>query len=478
MKVLLVNPPRYNKIPVIREERCEIIERNSVLPPYSLLQIASLLRERGCDVCLIDANGEDIEYPNFEKKISEIDYDAIIFRFTPTTFNWDMKVASISKKYSASPTIGICLTLGAAYNAVFEDGKELDIYILHEYETVAPKLIETLTFGGELSAVKGIAYRFNGEIKLNESSPPIQNYDDIPLPAYDLLPSFKFYYENTKHGQPFTIMYTSKGCPYSCVYCTVANTKWKARSAESVLKELRHLKQKYNINTVTFYDETFTVDRKRVEKITQGMIDEKLDINWYCNSRVDLIDKELLKQMKLAGCRAVCLGIESGSQKIMGAINKNASVEKAAAAIKMVKDSGIKVNCSFIFGLPNENWDTVNETLKFVKQTMPNGAQFNVVVPYPGTKLYDIALDNGWIKEDIDFRSMYQHVSIMRTKELTTNEIEQARQKGYRALYFNPGWWIQNIRYVISNPEDFVLAKNYSIKILTNIFLNKMDFAH
>ena len=98
MKVLLVNPPRFNKLPVVREERCEIIERNSILPPYSLLQIASLLRERGHEVSLIDANGENINYSAYEKIISQMDYEAVIFRFTPTTFDWDMRIAAISKK--------------------------------------------------------------------------------------------------------------------------------------------------------------------------------------------------------------------------------------------------------------------------------------------------------------------------------------------------------------------------------------------
>ncbi|MDL5502399.1 MAG: hypothetical protein QSU88_04200, partial [Candidatus Methanoperedens sp.] len=96
MKVLLVNPPRFKKMSVIREERCEIIEKNSVLPPYSLLQIASLLRGQGHKVNLIEANGENIEYPDFEKLLSEEDYEAVIIRFTSSTFDWDLKVASIS----------------------------------------------------------------------------------------------------------------------------------------------------------------------------------------------------------------------------------------------------------------------------------------------------------------------------------------------------------------------------------------------
>ncbi len=111
----------------------------------------------------------------------------------------------------------------------------------------------------------------------------------------------------------------------------------------SIIGELMHLKQNYNIKTVTFFDETFTIDRKPVENITQAIIDEKLNIKWYCNSRVDLINSELLEKMKRAGCGAVSLGIESGSQKIMDGTNKRASVEKAGNAIKMVKDAGIQV---------------------------------------------------------------------------------------------------------------------------------------
>lgn len=478
MNVLLVNPPRYNGIPVVREERCEIIERNSVLPPYSLLQIASLLREREHEISLIDANGENMNYPKFEKMLTKINYDVLFFRFTPTTFDWDVRVATISKKYSDATTIGICWTLSNFAKAMLEEAKHLDIYLRHEYEVVAPELVDALSAGKELSDIRGIAYRRNGEIRLNEPSPPIKNYDDIPLPAYDLLTSFKFYYENTKHGQPFTIMYTSKGCPYSCIYCTVANTKWKARSAESVLEELRHLKRNYNIKTVTFFDETFTIDRKRVEKICKAMIDEKLNIKWYCNSRVDLIDRELLKKMKQAGCRAVCMGVESGSQKIIGGTNKRASVEKAAEAIKMVKDAGIKVYCSFIFGLPGENWETVNETIEFVKRTLPTGAQFNVAAPYPGTKLYDIALERGWINKQTDFRSMYQHESVMRTEELREEDLDTARKKAYKAIYLNPKWWLQNIFHVAKNPEDFEIASRYVVKIINNFFINKMDYAH
>jgi radical SAM superfamily enzyme YgiQ (UPF0313 family) len=465
MKVLLVNPPRFNKKSVIREDRCEIIEKNSVLPPYSLLQIASLLRKNGHEVCLIDANGENIDYSTLEKRISEKEYEALIFRFISATFDWDMKVAAISKKYSGAHTIGICCTLVSFSETVLNEVKDLDIYLRHQYEVVAPEIIEKLSGRDDLSVVAGITYRQEGKIKINRDADPIKNYDDVPLPAYDLLKSFDLYYADTKHGQPFTIMYTSKGCSYNCIYCTMANSKWKPRSAESVMGELRYLKKNYNINTVMFFDETFTMDKKRVEKITQAMIDEKLNIKWYCNSRVDILDMDILERMKQAGCRAVCMGIESGSQKIIGGANKRISVDKSAQAIQMVKDVGIKAYCSFIMGLPGENATTVKETIEFIKKTLPTGGEVNVASPYPGTKLYDIALEKGWITKQIDFRSMNQSKSMMRTDELTTQEIDKARDKAYQALILNPKWWIQNIGYVIRNPNDFDLAYKYCINV-------------
>jgi radical SAM superfamily enzyme YgiQ (UPF0313 family) len=200
------------------------------------------------------------------------------------------------QKHSDATTIGICCTLVDFSEQVLNEAKDLDIYLRHEYEVVAPELIDKLSAGDELSDVAGIAYRQNNEIKVNRYAEPIKNYDDIPLPAYDLLKSFNLYYVRTKHAQPFTIMYTSKGCSYSCIYCTMANSKWKPRSAKSVMGELRYLKKNYDINTVMFFDETFTMDKKRVEEITQAIIDEKLNIKWYCNSRVDILDMDILKK--------------------------------------------------------------------------------------------------------------------------------------------------------------------------------------
>lgn len=479
MKILLVNPPRFHGIPVIREERCEITERYSVLPPYSLLQIASILRNEEHEVQLIDANGWNLGWKELISRIRSAEYDMLIFRFTPTTFDWDTKIASISKRINPKAlTAGICWTLQTVPKEVLRDCADLDVYIMHEYETVAPTLVSAISNGEDLSTVPGIAYRIYNEIRVNSPAKSLPDWDSLPLPAYDLLPSLKNYYINTPHGSPFTIMYTSKGCPYSCIYCTVRNTKLKLRSAESIINELRYLKRRFNVRTVSFFDETFTINRDRVMIIAEAIKKEKLSIIWYCNTRVDLVDRDLLKAMYDGGCRGISFGIESGNQKILNNAKKGITVEQAENAIRWAKEVGIKVYCSFMFGLPGENWKTVKETINFVKRTLPTGAQFNVAVPYPGTELYKIAVEKKWIKEGANWREMYQHEAIMRTDELSYEDLNKARKMAYRALYFNPKWWLQNVGHTLRHPEDLPLATKYVIKIIKNYIFHKMTHAH
>ena len=476
---MIVNPPRFRGVPVIREERCEVTERYSVIPPYSLLQIASILTGEGHSVQLVDANGTNLSSEQVKSIIQSSKYDVVIFRFAPTTYDWDMKIPSFSKMaHPKAWTVGICWTLRTVPESVLSNAPDLDIYVMHEYEVVTPAVVSAISFGKNLSTVLGIAYRSGDRIEVNAPSKPIENWDSLPLPEYDLLPSIKNYFINTRHGSPFMIMYAGKGCPFSCIYCTERNTKAKNRSAERILNELRYIKEKFTVKTVSFFDETFTIDKERTIAIAEGIKRENLKILWYCNTRVNLVDKSLLETMYKGGCRGISFGIESGSQKILDNAKKGVTVEQAEEAISLTKKVGIKVYCSFIFGLPGENWSTVGETIKFVRRTLPTGAQFNVAVPYPGTELYQIALKKGWIKAGIDWASLYQHESVMRTDELTSEDINKARKMGYRALYFNSKWWLQNLLHVFKEPDDFQLAVRYSIKIINNYVFNRMVHAH
>jgi len=479
MKILLVNPPRYlEKISVVREDRCEITERFSVLPPYSLIWIASILRDQGHNVKLVDANALKTSYVELKKELNFSEYELLIFRFTPTTFDWDMKMTQISKECNgALKTIGICLTLRHLQQNVMEKADCLDFFVPQDWENVVPKLVESLEKGYNVENIKGISYRKNCKIFVNSYAEPTDDYDSLPMPAYDLLPDFELYRPNTPVDGNYAIMSTSKGCPYKCIYCTVSRTFFKIKSAKKVLEELRLLNSKYNVKLVSFFDETFTIDRNRTMEISKTIRDEGLHIKWYCNTRVNLVDEELLKIMYDGGCRGIAYGIESGSEKILNNAKKEITIEQAKNAIKWTKGAGIKTYASFIFGLPGENWNTVEETINFIKEVLPHSAQFNVAVPYPGSELYDFAIKNGLIS-DTDWRDFYQHKALMRTEELSTSDLEKARKLAYKTLYFNHRWILSNMAWILREPRDLKLGVKYYLKALKNYSLYGMEHAH
>ncbi|MBD3203972.1 radical SAM protein [Candidatus Woesearchaeota archaeon] len=468
-KILLVNPPRINDMPVIREDRCEIIDRNSVLQPYSLLQLGSILRDQGHVVKLIDANGFNLSYEDINRSVQG--FDVLIFRFTPTTFKNDTKICDIYKKKNNGTSIGISYTLDSVARDVLKRVKNMDIFVGKNSLSIIPDLINNID---NLSNVPGITYKKNNTIIRTQQFKDHSISMDFPMPAFDLLASFEPYYINTNVGKSFSIVYSSQGCPFLCKYCTVANSPLKIKPASKVIDEIRFLKRNYNIELISFFDETFTINRKRVIKICEEI--KKLNIKWYCNTRATLLDKKLLGLMKKAGCDGISLGIESGSQKILDNVSKGIKVQEQKNGINLVKKAGIKVYCSFIFGLPGETKETIEETINFLKETLPTSAQFNIAVPYPGTELHHTAEKNGWLKNK-EWEDFYQDEISMIPGSLTPEDLISARKRAYKTLYFNPRWIFQNVIFVIKNPADFKLALYYSFKIFKNYLIHGMKHA-
>jgi len=478
MKVALVNPPRVDGIPVIREDRCEITDRSSLVPPYSLIQIAAQLKSAH-DVVVLDANGLNMSHAQLKEQLGAFCPDVLIFRFTPTTFDSDMEVAHIAKQVNPDTlTVGMCWTLKEFAERVLRERAELDVYITGDYEVVARNIVNALEDREELEDVKGIAFFEEGQLVATPAPYAQFDYDELPIPAYDCLPPLSTYYINTRHGSPFTIMYTSKGCPYSCIYCTVRRTTWRARSAQNILEEIFYLKEHHNIRTVSFFDETFTFDRERVVELCEGMCEQQINIRWYCNTRVNHVDEELLGLMRSAGCRGMSFGAESGSDEILKRAKKGATVAQTARAVREAKAAGIKTYLSFMFGLPGESWDTVQETVDFVKKVLPNSAQFNITVPYPGTELYEEGVKKGYIPEELDWRQLFQHSSILRTEHMSPAELEQARRLAYHSLYFNPRWILSNVLFLLREPTEIPLGVRYYLKSLKNFFVHNMEHAH
>ena len=455
MNILLIALPRYNSIPVLREERCENITKSRLDTPATLLIMASLLREKGHKIDFIDANGFDLSYDTISEEMINKKFDCVIFSFCSQILNHDLEICKIAKKSNPN-----CITIGfnwyANYYAkgILTEYSKFDIYVTGPTLSVIGNLIECLSENGNLGDVGGIAYRDgDGLIRLNNKIDSEIKFDDLPIPAYDLLPSFKPYYLVDPLLSPYALVYSGKGCPFGCIYCNVAKTKYSARSVDNILKELKILKKLGNVRYTWFFDEVFTINRKRVIEICERILEEDINIKWFCDSRVELVDEELLKMMRKGGCIGISYGVESGSQKILDNMNKGNTVEQAKKALIWTKKAHIPIHCNLILGYIGEDEETLKETEYFIRETLPETLQISIISPKPGIKFTKLAIENGWIPKEPDWKEHLMMPLELENYEPFNLNLDIERKKLSRILNYNPKWWLSNINTLVRNHE-------------------------
>jgi radical SAM superfamily enzyme YgiQ (UPF0313 family) len=383
-------------------------------------------------------------------------YDVIIFTIASAIIEHDIKICDIIKGLNPS-----CITIGYSWYAknfgkeILTEYQNLDVLIIEDPFSVVENLINVLSRNGDLTLVGGIAYRDSNNdnlIKINSKLDSRKAFDDLPLPAYDLLTTFKPYYIYSPLLSPYALVYAGKGCPFGCKYCNVARTKYSGRSAEKIVKELKLLKKLGNIKYIWFFDEIFTINRKRVIEVCNKIIEEKLNIRWLCDSRVDLVDEELLKLMRRAGCIGISYGVESGSQRILNLMNKGITIKQAKNALLWTRNAHIPMQLNLILGYIGENEESINKTKSFVKTTLPDVLQITKMMAYNDTEFNKIALKKGWIREDSDWK-----VILKSSKKRIVNyepfniDLWGERKKLYRILYYNPKWWLIILITLIRN---------------------------
>jgi anaerobic magnesium-protoporphyrin IX monomethyl ester cyclase len=481
LRLALVNPPRFKGLKVIREDRCEITERDSILPPVSLLQIAAVLRSRDHEISLLDANGFDLDLDGVAKWLNQNPgIEAVIIRFTPTTFKSDVQVLSEAKKMNHDiRTIGLCWTLRSQSQEVLRLCPDLDVYVTGDSLECATEVIEALDHDRPIRNGSNIvSVRSNTAMKLSSENHHGIRLEDVGIPAYDLLPSLDPYYANTRYRTPYTIIYSSKGCPFGCRYCTVARTRVDFRSPSSVLSEIDYLVKSYGLRSFTFFDETFTLDRKRAEDICTLLEKREYGLSWFCNTRSDLLDPKLLASMRRAGCEGISLGVESGSQLVLDACAKGTTVERNYDAIRDAKRADLRVFASFILGLPGENRETIKDTNAFIRRARPNGIEINLAVPYPGTSLYESMLKENPSLERLDWEELLQDSPPVSLSSIDLGELADQRVRLYRSLYLNPIYLVENVLGILRTPAEVPLAMRFYWKTMRNLFIHSMSRAH
>ncbi len=476
MKILILNLPRYKNFSVTREGRCELTLNHRVDTPATLLIIAALLKEKNYDFDFIDANGLNLSYYHILNQIKSQRYDIIVFTFVSSIIDHELKFCDLVKKINPS-----CVTIGYSWWArnygkeILNEYPSLDILIMEDPFSIIEDLVAHLTGYRDLSNVNGIAFRdFNNNIKVNSELKSRKNFDDLPLPAYELLDTFEPYYIYSPLMKPYALIYSGRGCPFGCKYCNVARTKYSGRSAKNIIKELKLLKKLGKIKYVWFFDEIFPMKRKRIVEICQRMIKEKIKIKWLCDSRADLVDRELLQLMKRAGCIGISYGIESGSQTILDNMNKGIKVEQAKKALKWTRKAHIPIQLNLIFGYIGETRKTLKETEMFVRETLPEFIQVNPMLALTDTEFINLAIKSGWLSENIDWKTNLT-VPYKKLNNYKPYELSLWKEIVYlnKILHSDIKWWITIIKTLIWNPKlilpiiGIFLKKSESI----NLFL-------
>ena len=356
-----------------------------------------------------------------------------------------MKLINIAKQ--AQPQA--VTMLGGSHGTFWDENAlneypSLDIVVRREGEITFIELLEKLQSQSSLSNVLGITYRNGDKIVRNADRPFIQDLDSLPFPAHHLLSL-----ENLRHnGKILFPLISSRGCVFWCDFCSTVRMfgrGYRMRSPKNVVDEMQLIHDKYGIEQVTFYDDAFTVDRNRVMKICDELHARKLHMTWDCGTRVDMVDRELMKTMREAGCIAVWLGVESGSEAILGAMNKKIKLEQTRLAYKTAHEVGLMTIANVVLGFPGETEQTAKATIRFVKELNPEDVGFYVATPYPGTPMYEEVKKNGWLRVT-DFDKYDTAGPTFETPQLSMEKLAEIRYKAYQQFYLRPGYVLHMMR--------------------------------
>lgn len=447
MRILLLNPPPIKLGAFVKDGRCQTRSGGELWPPFTLGIIASLLKENDFDFTFIDATAEKLTIDEFSRFIEKTSFDIVLINSTTATFFDDLAVARIIK---AKDKEIITVFYGTHVTALPDEAlsyEEIDYVIRKEPELTALKLFKALKEGKSVGNIKGVSYKLNGKHLHNPDISLNYDLDMLPFPALELFPNEKYLMPH--NNQKFTVIRSSRGCPFHCIYCTSRlyyGCKWRTRSVDNVLDEIERDVNDFKIENFHFNSDTFNLDKKWIFDFTEGIKNRGLDIKWVANSRVDTLDAKSLKAMKNSGCWLLSLGTESGDQKILNNTKKGITLKQSLNAVKLANSIGIETLCYFMFGLPGETKQSIVKTIKFAKELEPSYVRFYKAVPYPGTEFYNTAEKNGLIKSK-DW-SLYDMADcdIYEINEIPSKELMHEIKKAYFSFYLRPSYALQQFK--------------------------------
>jgi radical SAM superfamily enzyme YgiQ (UPF0313 family) len=422
-RLLVVNPPSKDK--TINRDMAGGLGYSAgegvVLPPIDLLNIVTTLKKNKYKVFFIDAIAERIDNRKyFLDFIEENKINTVILGLSLPTLTEDIGFGKYLKNNLSG--LRVVYKTGINYKQILEKvirESGVEMVIFSECDLTIVDYLDGKRNSG--SCVRnGFKIIFNPMSQLER----VNNINDLPIPAreetkidlykYVLLPGV------------VTTMQTSRGCPYPCgIYCPyplVQGNMWRSMSVARIIKELRVI-YRMGITSILFRDATFTLDQTRIIKLCNQIIKNNLIICWWCETRINVLSTELLIRMKKAGCIGINVGVETLDQEMIINHGKPGVTLESVKKIRLAaKEVGIKLHFLMIIGLPDENLRTITNTFEYLIQLKPESVGFSIITPYPGTEMFDKAINSGLIN-DFDWNKFNGSISNMRTKYLSSFDI-------------------------------------------------------
>lgn len=454
---------------------------NTYFPPIGLLSIATVIKNAGHEVRVLDGVLEDFNLP----EIKSFAADIVGFSFVTTYYQTTKNAIDVIRPIL--PEALFCA--GGVHPTALPEktlrAMELDFVIIGEGEETILALIDRCLDGKKgqeiYKGIKGVAYLDHNNTFVKEALRPLQDMTKLPIPQREFLDFEKYItFPGTIKGKPLlrsASLIVSRGCPYDCIFCgnkIMWRSKLRFRTPEQAIEEVNYLHNTYGIKGFYFVDNLFTGNKKWILKLCDLMQELPFEIYWECNARVDTITDELIAKMKKAGCVQMDFGLESGSNEVLRILKKKTCLEKAEEAFKILNKHGVRTAATFIIGTPGETLNQMKKTFRFAKRINPDNVCFNFVTPYPGTELYDDAIKNQWIAKDIKFDEAW--VSRLASRPVLAAEypaetLSKLRRKFHRGFFLRNYINLPNIylgfvllQTIIKTPLKFIKITVYFVK--------------
>lgn len=416
-------------------------EKLGIFPSLALAGLAAWVRQHGYATKIIDLHVQNMFPADADGLVRE--FDPHIVALTSKTLGWPAVIEIAQMVRATCPKA--LIVVGGPHMSIY--AKEslswecFDLAVVGDGEETFLEICDRYESGSSMDDLQGAVVRLkNGDLQLNPARPLPKDIDQYPMAAWDLIPVQDYHCLTLL--KPFATMVTTRGCPWHCGYCSqVYSEKLRFRAVELVVDEMEYLEKTYGVKEIVFFDETFTIGKKRMLKFSEEVQRRGLKVKFNIRARVDTVDREVVRALKKAGLRSIHMGVEAGTDRLLKIMNKQITREQTERAYRICREEGVDTRGYFMIGYYDATPADVEETINFASGLGLDWASFSVATALPATDLYRIAQERGYVSGD--FWKQYTidgggAIPQLETETFTAEQLRAYRTKAYMKFYLRP----------------------------------------